>query len=277
MKQRKITNEIGVIKTLSFLLMVPGSLTGSDIAVQSSKVMDGTSAATLTLSSTCSDPPQLEVTGEVSGGTFTACSAIFTDAQLNGTVVLEAGNTIAFQPGFSVAATASLTANLTPAQYQDAVITDTSPQRDTVYAVRFWANTDDYAGNVSTRFDHFLAYDAGGEPEFRVIIGQGTGAMLFVEVFDDDGAAAETPPLALPIGGWHSIKVVWARSSGADGGSIEICVDEVSCASLGDLDNDTGSIDRVEWGARNLLGGDAGALHLDKFESFRNTSLQEQP
>lgn len=264
-----------IAKTLTLLLLIPGSLAGSEISVQGSKVMDGTSAATLTLSSTCSDPPQLEITGEVNNGTFTACSAIVTDAQLNGTVVLEAGNSVAFQPGFSVAAGARLTATLTPALYQDAFITDTSPQYETVYAARFWVNTDDYAGSAATRFDHFLAYDAGGEPEFRVIIDQGTGAELFVEVFDDVGGVAEVPPLALPIGGWHSIKVVWARSSGADDGSLEICVDEVTCSSLDGLDNDTGSVHRVEWGARNLQGGDAGTLHLDKFESFRNTSLLE--
>ena len=239
--------------------------------------MAGVSAATLTLDSSCSAANHLAVTGNISGGTFTACSSIAADAQLSGTVVVEAGNSIALQSGFRVGASADLTVRLTPSLYNDAYLTDDSPQQETVYTARFWLNTDNYSPNGSTRFDHFLAYDLSGDLEFRLVVEQTTGHELYAEVFNDAGGVSSTSgsALALPAGGWHSIKVTWTQSSGADDGSMELCVNETTCASLGALDNDTGQIDRVEWGARNLEGGAAGELHLDAFESFRNTSLTE--
>ncbi len=239
--------------------------------------MAGASAATLTLDSTCTEANHLDVTGIVTGGTYTACSSIETDAQFTGSVVLEAGNAIAFKSGLSVEPSTTVTARLTPSLYHDAYLVDDSPQFEAVYAARFWLNTGDYTPNGATRFDHFLAYDLSGDLQFRVVVGQGTGPEVFVETFDDAGAISSTSgsALALPIGGWHSIKVTWVQSSGADDGSVEVCVDETTCASLNALDNDAGFVDRVEWGARNLEGGAAGVLHLDEFESFRNTSLEE--
>lgn len=271
----QLTLRASIISTA--LLAPPAVATASELAVQGSQVVEGAAAATLTLASTCTSPNHLEVTGIVTGGAFEACSGITAEAEVSGDVVLEAGESIALQPGFAVATGAALTARLTPSLYQDAFLTDDSPQFESVYAVRWWVNTDDFAPNGSTRFDHFRALDGSGDPEFRVVVRQGSGPEAFVQVTDDGGvvASTEASALSLPTSGWHSIHVIWQRSSGADDGTVELCVDAVDCATLTALDNDTGSIARVEWGARDLEGGSAGALHLDKFESYRNPGFPE--
>lgn len=266
------------VTRLVVALSAASGLLASEITVQTHKVRDGSFAATLALSSSCTSPNHLELTGAISGGIFQACSGLDADGELSGDVVLEAGKSITFGAGLRVARGSTLTARLAPSLSPDALLVDGSPQFEASYTARLWVNTDDFTPNDATRFDHFLAFDWVGDQEFSVVVRQGSaGPEVFLEVIDDNGTRHSTAgsPLTLPSTGWHSIQLVWTRASGADDGSAEVCVDVTNCTSLSGLDNDTGLIHQVRWGAHDLEGGAAGAIHLDGFESLRGAGPME--
>lgn len=255
---------------LSLAVATAGS-TG-EITVQRSKVSQGAWAATLTLGSSCTGARNLEVTGRVANESLVACATLTTDAEIIGPVTLVSGRRIALRPGFRVATGVRFDVRVTPSLHPDAFLTDRAPDSEQTYAARMWVNTDDLDPNPTTRFDHFWAHDSAGELEFRLLVRQGGGSEVLLEVVEDDGTRVSNTgtPLALPANGWHSIEVAWARSSGADDGSARLCIDETDCATLTGLANETGAIDVVHWGARSLEGGGAGSIHLDGFESFRD-------
>jgi hypothetical protein len=96
---------------------------------------------------------------------------------------------------------------------------------------------------------------------------------LFLEVFTDDGGVVTTEGLTeLAVAdGWHFVDVFWQASTGDKNGLAYYCIDAetppVGCVDLSDLDNDTGAIDFVRWGAVDVPPGSYGLLDFDDFVS----------
>jgi hypothetical protein len=97
---------------------------------------------------------------------------------------------------------------------------------------------------------------------------------VMARVLRDDERRVNTP--FVPVSdGPHSIQFEWRRadSPGADNGSFELWIDEVSVAVLPNLDNDTLSIDATRLGAFSVKGGAGGTIFFDAFASRRRTYI----
>lgn len=265
-------------------LLVAASAAASTLAVQSGNKNTGTYAARVGVASTCSAENHEVVTGSITGGPFTACSTLTADADLaSGATTFTAGDLVILRNGFSVATGAALTVEIDRDLYPDAWVQDDTPDGETVYAARFYIDPALLALGVGDRFFHFLAFDGGGSPQVRVGVRRtGTERRLFLEAFEDAGTFETTEgvnELLLPTG-WHWVEVGWSAGSG--NGNAYLCVDAASpptgCLELSGLDNDTGAIDFVRWGAVDVPSNtDLGDLDLDDFESRRSLLIGPLP
>jgi hypothetical protein len=259
---------------LAVLALLPAaSALASDLTVQNTNVNtenSGTNnfAARVAVVSACTDELHENVTGSIGAGMHVACSTLTSDADVtSGAVQFTAGDLVLLRNGFSVASGASLAVEINRTLYPDAWVQDNTPAGEDIYAARFYVDPTNLVLTSSDRFYHFLAFDAGGNPEVRVGMKQnGTERRLFLEVILDNGSVASTEnglELILPDG-WQMVEVGW----GTDG-SAYLCVSNLSsCANLSALDNDTGAIDFVRWGAIDVPSDtDLGDLDLDDFES----------
>lgn len=253
------------------LLAAP--LGASSLGVQGANPNTGTWAARVSVESACTADLHSVVTGAIGAGTYEACSSLTSDGDLgSGAATFRAGDRVVLAAGFSVAAGASLTVEIDPALYPDAWVQDDTPDGETVYAARFYLDPSALTMTAVDRFYHFLAFDAAGDPEVRVGVNfhDGLGEKrMFLEVFEDDGGVVTTEgtgELALSEG-WQFVEVGWQAGAG-DGGAY-LCVDTLTaCANLIDLDNDTGAIDFVRWGAVDVPSdSDLADLDFDDFES----------
>jgi hypothetical protein len=248
----------------------------SSLEVQNDNAIEGEFAARVHVESDCAADVHELITGTIGGGAYVACSSLTSDADLaSGAATFTAGDLVILRNGFTVSE-GTLTVEIDRALYPDAWVQDDTPDGETVYSARFYIDptslnlTDD--GN---RFFHFLAFDAGGDPELRVGVRQtGTEKRVFFEVFEDNGGWHTTegvneffiPP------GWHWIDVYWQASTGVNDGLAYLCLDSPAppggCIELSNLDNDTGAINFVRWGAVDVPSStDLGQLDLDDFQS----------
>jgi hypothetical protein len=271
---------------LAAVVAVP--LLGSDLEVQNTNVNEGTYAARVGVGTTCADPTHTTVSDPVLPATFTACSSLTSDADVpTGTTRFTAGDLVKLRSGFSVDSGADFTIEIDRTLYPDAWVQDDTPDGEKVYAARFYNDAAALVLEGSEEFFHFIAYDAGGNPEVRVGVKRnGTERRLFLEAFLDNGSLVTTEgtnELLLPgDGNFHWVEVGWTASTGGDNGSAYICVDQASpptgCPSLSSLDNDTGAIDFVRWGAVDVPSGSSiGDLDLDDFESRSSLNIGPLP
>jgi hypothetical protein len=146
-----------------------------------------------------------------------------------------------------------------------------------VYAARFFVDMTNLDLDSTDRFYHFVAFDTQGAPELRVGVKYNSGTVenrVFLEVFADDGSLYSTEvllsELVLP-NGWHWVDVFWQAGAGEENGLAYVCIDAetppIGCVDLSNLDNDTGAIDFVRWGAMDVPPGDFGLIDFDDFVS----------
>jgi hypothetical protein len=265
------------------LLLVAASAAASTLTVQSGNKNSGTYAARVGVASSCEADNHAVVTGPIAGGVFTACSTLTADADLaSGATSFTAGDLVILRNGFSVATGASLTVEIDRDLYPDAWVQDDTPDGETVYSARFYIDPSSLDLDDGDEFLHFLAFDSGGQPRLRVGLKQvGTERRLFLEAIDDVGGVATTLDQLL-LAGWNWVEVGWEASSGADDGRAFICLNAetppTGCVELSNLDNDTGAIDFVRWGAIDVPSASSlGNLDLDDFESRRSLNIGPLP
>lgn len=266
------------------LVLAAASLHASTLDVQNANKNTGTYAARVGVASSCLGDLHEVLTGTIGAGAYVGCSTLTAEADLaSGAATFTAGDLVILRDGFSVATGATLTVEIDRALYPDAWVQDDTPDGETVYAARFYIDPSQLALDEGDRFFHFLAFDGSGSPEVRVGVKRtGTERRLFLEAFEDAGTFETTEganELLLPTG-WHWVEVGWSAGSG--NGSAYLCVDAETppsgCESLSSLDNDTGAIDFVRWGAVDVPSDtDLGDLDLDDFESRRSLLIGPLP
>ena len=253
----------------------------SSLTVQGATKHTGSWAARVDVSKTCPADDRTLANGTDYAGAATeeACVSLAAndvDVLAGADVAFRAGETIALGSGFSVASGASFRAEVGPQVAGTAFVESAHPAAATEYWARFYVrpNLLDLTGGGS--FLHLTAHDAGGGLELAVGLKRNLGLgenRVFLQGVEDGGGVVSTEgsdELVLPDG-WHRLELRWRASSGAGDGLVEICVDDspggAMCAALSSLDNDTGRIDAVRWGALEVPQGDLGTLFMDDFRS----------
>jgi hypothetical protein len=270
---------------LALLVVCLAPVAASTLGVQNVNKNSGTFAAQVGVASACTGELHEEVTGIVNGDDFAGCSTLTSDADLaSGTTTFTAGDLVILRDGFHVTTGATLTVEIDRALYPDAWVQDDTPDGETVYSARFYIDASDLnLSSDSHRFYQFLAFDAAGDPELRVGVKRvGTERHLFLEAFEDDGGFQTTEGNEINLeSGWHWVEVGW--ESGSPGRAF-ICRDVLladmptGCIELGNLDNDTGAIDFVRWGAVDVPSNTPtglGNVELDDFESRSSLHIGE--
>ena len=273
------------------LAVVAVPLLASTLDVQNTNVNEGTYAARVGVGTTCTAATHLAPSGNLSGP-YEACSTLATDGDVVGATTFTAGDLVKLRNGFSVAEGASFTIEIDRDLYPDAWVQDDTPDGETVYSARFYVDpTTLNLTQDSHRFFHFIAFDAGGQPEVRVGVKRnGTERRLFLEAFLDNGSHVTTEDtdgggpivgneIELEVG-WHWVEVGWTAGSGD--GSAYLCVDTATppngCTPLSSLDNDTGAIDFVRWGVVDVPSNTTlGNVDLDDFESRSSLNIGPLP
>jgi hypothetical protein len=265
----------GVILTFLLALCSP-PLRASTLEVQNVNANGGDFAARISVASDCKSDTHGIVSGTIEGGEYVGCSTLTSDADLaSGATTFTAGDRVILREGFMVTG-ATLTVEIDRALYPDAWVQDDTPDGETVYAARFSVDMTNLGLDDASRFYHFLAFDAQGQPELRVGVKNAPGlseTRLFMEVFADDGGVYTTENIneLAVFDGWHWVDVFWQASAGDDNGLAYVCIDAVTppvgCVDLSNLDNDTGAIDFVRWGAVDVPSGEFGLIDFDDFVS----------
>ena len=256
----------------------------SDLDVQQANANTGIYAARVAVGSDCTADTHEVVSGAIVPGTHEGCSTLTSDGVLAaGIATFRAGDLVILRDGFAVETGASLTIEIDRALYPDAWVQDDTPDGETVYSARFYLDPSSVALGASDRFYHFLAFDAAGDAELRVGLKQnGTERRLFLEAIEDDDNVETTEGAGelLLANGWHWVEVGW--TAGAGDGSAFICLDAetppTGCVELSNLDNDTGAIDFVRWGAIDVPSeSELGSVDLDDFESRSSLNIGPLP
>lgn len=250
----------------------------STLTVQSAVTHSGDWAARVDVS-TCPIDHRTIANGTDYVGTVTeeACISISAgdvDVLAGADVSFVAGERIVLGSGFSVASGASFRATVTPSSGGSAFVESSHPASEAEVWFRFYVYPDDLSLGAGG-FRHFAGYGTGGELELAVGLKRNAALAenrVFVEAVEDGGGTVSTEgaqELVLPDG-WHRIELRWNASSGADDGSVEICVDDspgggAMCVELTGLDTDP--IDSVRWGAVEVPAGDFGTLYMDDFRA----------
>jgi len=146
-----------------------------------------------------------------------------------------------------------------------AYVQDNSPNSETYYYVRFSLNPSSV---VNGGFDVFRAMSSGGDVVLAVEAVTGTGLQVRARLDDGNYQMLFTPLTP----DWHIIELDWkAATPGLFDGKLDWKVDGVAVPGLTTLDNDTGAIDFVRWGAMPLQATTSGFLDLDDFVSTRTS------
>jgi hypothetical protein len=229
------------------------------------------------VASPCLFPLHNDLQLPVPAGDYAGCSTLSTSFPVAAEVTFTAGDLVILRDGFRADSGATLTIEIDRALYPDAWVQDDTPDGEIVYATTFSVDATNLDLDATDRFYHFIAFDEQGNPEVRVGVkfDEGLGERrLFLEVFEDGGGVVSTEGLTeleLPTE-WHVVGVGVQRANKGELGVAYLCVDAAippgACAELSGLDNDTGAIDFVRWGAIDVPSGSAlGPLDLDDFVS----------
>lgn len=124
------------------------------------------------------------------------------------------------------------------------------------------------AGN--DQFHVFDAADQFDETWFSLVIrydGTANENRLFLEAREDAGGTLGSGEIALSPG-WHWVELEWwAAEPSASNGRLTLNLDGAAQPGLQNLDNDTGAISLVRWGAMDVTATATGSVDLDDFDS----------
>jgi len=260
-------------------LLLAGEAQAGSVFVTTANPRTGTRHARVDVGRSCATDHLTVPPGSLVGDqTFRACSTLSaTGVEVaSGATRLEAGDRVALGSGFSVASGASLVVRTGSLARGEGIIENRAPDGATDYHARFFLDPTALDLLDGERFEHFVALDAGGARELVLGIRRGAGSnRLFLATFADDGGllSTESTDELVLLPGWHAVEISWQASSGANDGRAEACLDAEPgaasrCLVLSGLDNDTGRIDAILWGAQDTPRGGMGLLDLDDFASW---------
>jgi hypothetical protein len=265
LKSVAVHDRLAVSVTLMALVVLTVASPGvaGTLAVTESAKNNGTYGLEVTVT-TCAGAQDLNLSGTISADE-TACDTISTGdpTTVSGTVTLTAGTSISFGNGFSVTSgsdfTAAIDATLTPFAW----VQDDSPANETTYSAEFSVNADNLTIASGEVLKHFVAY-SGGTEQLQVLIDSGKNVLL--KVRRDNGTYASSTSLPLAAG-WNEIDVTWEAAASA---SASLAVNNGGPATVTAIDNDTGRIASVRWGAvGGTVDSTSGFMYLDDFTSWR--------
>jgi hypothetical protein len=278
-KTRALINK----KTFAFIMamtVVTAGSWASDLLVKAGAAKAGSFGLEVTVGSTCSGAADFVVPDQTVGGTtsFEGCltlTAANVDVLSSGNVTLRAGDSIAIDNGFSVASSAQLTLTIDQALTGRAYVQDNSPSAEQLYRARFYVDLSSLSPGSLDTFDHFTAFAGSGAVQFDLRLeDSGANIALVASARDGVSVSSVTADSSLPST-YFAIEFEWkASDTGLSNGHLDVWVDGTPVTGLSGLDNETGQIDFVRWGAVDGVDSTtSGTMNLDEFVSQRSSSM----
>lgn len=150
-----------------------------------------------------------------------------------------------------------------------ALVTDESPDAAGTYELRFFINVENLAPGTGESFDVLRLLDVGAAVEVRLAVVEDAGGVELryaVSHTGDPGAGILIDEDASLEGGWKAVHLSWQAGSGD--GAFELAVGDQVLTGLTGLDNNSGEVTSVQWGAvAGVDAGTSGSFDLDDFES----------
>jgi hypothetical protein len=140
--------------------------------------------------------------------------------------------------------------------------------------VRFYFDPNGFdPGEADSHFRTriLIAFDKSALRAITLVLKRQLGAYTVeARVKRDDGSRADTGFFPITDGP-HFLEFDWQSStgSGANNGSLQFWIDDVSMATLTGIDNDQSVIESVRMGALSIKTGANGTPYYDQFESRR--------
>ena len=165
-----------------------------------------------------------------------------------------------------------------------AFVADTSPAGETHLYAEFFIRMDaafamSGAGAGADRHNLFRVKDnalPGSQPPIRLILKNGNlGVIVQALVRDDSNTQLGTQAILLTNDAWQRIRIDWQAASapGANDGYLRIRRGNGPVKARENLDNDTHTLDRQEFGAPGGVDtGTTGRIVYDDFASLRTTT-----
>jgi len=269
-------------KTFAFIMamtVVTAGSWASDLLVKAEAAKAGNFGLEVTVGSTCLGDADLVLPdGPIAGPATEEGCLTLTAANVDitaGSVTFTAGDSIAIDNGFSVASSANLTLAIDTALTGRAYVQDNSPAAEQLYRTRFYVDLTSLSPGSGATIDHFIAYSNSGAPQFLLwLVGNGSNIDLDVGARHGGVFSTNKASSGLPTG-YFAIEFEWkASDTGSSNGYLDVWVDGSPVAGLSSLDNESGQIDYVRWGA--VDGVDyttSGTMNLDEFVSQRSSSM----
>jgi hypothetical protein len=259
-------------------LVVAAGSWASDLAVTGGAAKAGTYGLEVSVGTTCTSAADYVVpVGSIAGpATEEGCLTLTaSDVDITaGSVTFQAGDRITLQNGFSVASGANFTAAIDQGMTGRAYVQDDSPSAEQLYRARFYVDLLSLSPGSSDTFDHFTAYSNSGTTQFELRLeDSGTNIALVATARDGGSWSSITADSSLPST-YFAVEFEWkASDSGSSNGHIDVWVDGAAVTGLSSLDNESGQIDYVRWGAVDGVDSTtSGTMKLDEFVSQRSSS-----
>ena len=272
-----LTNAKTFLVILGGLVMVGGS-SASDLAVTGGAAKAGTYGLEVSVGTTCTSAADYVVpVGSIAGpATEEGCLTLTaSDVDITaGSVTFQAGDRITLQNGFSVASGANFTAAIDQALTGRAYVQDDSPAAEQLYRARFYVDLSSLSPDSGDAFDHFTAYSNSNTAQFELRLEEnGSNIDLVVAALSGGSFSTVTADSSLPST-YFAIEFEWkASNAGSSNGHLDVWVDGSPVTGLSNLDNESGQIDYVRWGAVDGVDSTtSGTMDLDEFVSQRSSS-----
>ncbi|MFV2073694.1 MAG: hypothetical protein ACC742_13730 [Thermoanaerobaculales bacterium] len=278
MAHQKIHRSLFVTFCLLCCLAIAGGAWASSLTVNSGAAKAGTYGLEVTVGTTCTAAADYVVPDGLIAGPATEEGCLtLTAANVDitaGSVTFKAGDSMAFQNGFSVASGASFTATLDQGMTGRAYVQDNSPAGETLYRARLYVDLSSFSPGSGDGFEHFTAYSGAGTWQFDLRLeDSGADVALVVAARDGGGTATITADSAVPTT-YFAIELEWkASDAGLSNGYLDVWIDGTPATGLSSLDNETRRIDLVRWGVvDNVTNATSGTMNLDEFVSQRSST-----
>jgi hypothetical protein len=280
MGNTRVRKPANVLLVMLGCVAVSTGARASDLQVVAGAKKAGSFGLEVTVGSTCSSDADLVVPDQTVGSTttFEGCltvTAANVDVTSAGDLTLQAGEKVTLQNGFSVAASGNLTVAIDQSMTGRAYVQDDSPAAEKLYRARFYVDVSSLSPGSGDSFDHFTAYANSGATQFEIQLEEnGSNIDLVVSARDGGTFSTATASSSLP-GTYLAVEFEWmASAAGQSNGHLDVWLDGSPVTGLANLDNETGQIDYVRWGAVDGVDSTTtGTMNLDEFVSQRSSSM----
>lgn len=149
-------------------------------------------------------------------------------------------------------------------------VRDNTPSSEARYRARFYFDPNGLSMTAQDIFVLFQIFSSGAAGVCKVYFKftGGSEYMVRASIRDDADTWVDIDKVGLTDEP-HCIEIDWQASSsdGADDGSLQLWIDEISIGSQTGIDNDTRNVDFLYLGAREKDAGTSGTFFLDDFAS----------